>query len=368
MALRLLDKELRALSTAMAIMLTPFCFADGEEWRAAMCDALNPLVGASGSTLELVVPGEPIIGGCPDLARSMEALLPPPDWMIKALEKRRHLGLNVAGFADIYDVPVVKRSPFYNDVVIPNRLLEPLDLLADFDGAPMPAVLGFVFENEHAAQKKLERNKQMLSLVVPAFIAGINSYVRMAQLRIGFASLVDSLAVGATIVAVDGTVLDENQAMKTLVEVDPEQARIRAMVKQTSLGIANIVARGKSPDWERQSRPVEVRTALARYRISATLVPDGFLNSKGTVVAFTERLASTSVDSQVLASRFGLTRREIQTAQLLTRGYSTRQIATTMGISINTARRHAEHILLKLDVHSRSAIAARLAGVGPGDS
>jgi DNA-binding CsgD family transcriptional regulator len=363
MPLRLLDTELKALSTAMTIMLTPFCFPDGEQWRGAICNALNPLVGASGSTLELVVPGEPIIGGCPDLARTLETLLPPPDWMLKALEKRRRLGLNVAGFADIYDVDVVKRSPFYNDVVIPNRLLEPIDLIADFDGAPMPAVLGFVFEDEHAALKKLERNKQMLSLVVPAFVAGVTSYVRMARVRAGFASLVDSLDVGATIVALDGKVLDENQAMKALVDVDPERTRIRALVKQSSLAIATIVARGKSPDWTKQSRPVEVRTALGKYRISAIFVPDGFLNAQGAVVAFTERLPSTAIDSQALTTRFGLTSREIQTAQLVSRGYSTRQIATEMGISFNTARRHTEHVLLKLNMHSRSAIAAKLTGV-----
>jgi len=362
MPLQLLDKELKALTTAMTVMLTPFSFADGEQWRGAMCGALNPLLGASGSTLELVVPDEPIIGGCPDLARTLEALLPPPDWMLKGFEKRRQLGLNVAGLADMYDVPVVKRSPFYNDVVIPNRLLEPLTLIADFDRAPMPAVLGFVFEDENAAQKRLERNKQMLSLVVPAFIAGITSYVRMARLRAGFGSLVDSLDVGATIVGLDGNVLDENKAMKVLVDVDPERTRIRAMVKQISLGIATIVARGKSPDWAKQSRAVEIRTVLAKYRISATFVPDGFLNAQGTVVAFTERLAATSFDSQALASRFGLTNREIQTVQLVTRGYSTRQIATAMGISFNTVRRHTEHVLLKLNVHSRSAIAARLTG------
>jgi DNA-binding CsgD family transcriptional regulator len=363
MPLRLLDKELKALSTAMTIMLTPFSFPDGEQWRGAICNALNPLLGASGSTLELVVPGEPIIGGCPDLAHTLEALLPPPDWMLKAFEKRRQLGLNVAGFTDIYDVNAVKRTAFYNDIVIPNQLLEPLDLIADLPSLPMPAVLGFVFEDELAARKKAKRNKQMLNLVVPAFIAGISSYVRMARLRKGFGSLVDSLAVGVTIVGIDGTLLDENQAMKAQLEGDPEQARVRAIVRQYSLGIASLIARGKSPDWTKQSRPVEVRTALAKYRISATFVPDGFLNVQGTVVAFTEKLVSTSFDSKALSSRFGLTKREVQTAQLVTRGYSTRQIATEMGIAFNTARRHTEHVLLKLNVHSRSAVAARLTGV-----
>jgi DNA-binding NarL/FixJ family response regulator len=57
-----------------------------------------------------------------------------------------------------------------------------------------------------------------------------------------------------------------------------------------------------------------------------------------------------------------LTRREIEVAQLLRAGQSTSQIASELGISINTARRHVERILLKLDVHNRTAAAAKLSG------
>lgn len=362
MALRLLDSEVRALRTAMTIMLTPFSYADGEQWRCAICGALNSVLHASASTLELAVPNEPVIGGCPDLAHVLEALLPPPEWLIRGLEKRRQLGLNVAGFADVHDVAEVKRTPFYNDVVIPNRLFEPLILAADFDGVPLPAVLGFVFENERTGTRHIERNKAMLNLLVPAYIAGVGAYVRMAHQRAGFAALVDSLGVGVTIVGIDGTVLDENQAMKTLAGRDPERARIRATIRQIALGIANNVARGKSPDWAKQSHLEEVRTSLARYRITATYAPEGIVNAKGACVALTERLAARSLTSTELASQFRLTHREIETAQLVVRGYSTREIAGALGISFNTARRHTEHVLLKLNVHSRAAIAGRLTG------
>ena len=363
MALLLSDNEVRALGTAMTIMLSPFSYPDGEQWRGAMCGALNPLVGASGSTLELAVPNEPVIGGCPDLARALVALLPPPDWMLKGFEKRRRLGVNVAGFEDIYEVSVVKRTPFYNDVVIPNRLLEPLSLIADFPGVPMPAVLGFVFDDERGAQNRLDRNKQLLSLVVPAFHAGTSAYARMARLRTDFAGLVDSLAVAATLVTLEGRVLDENRAMKALAQRDPEREHIRAMVRQAALGVANTVGRNRAPDWTKASRHVDIRTASGTYRVAATLVPDGFLEARSAVIAFTEKLTPGPLDSESLASRFGLTSREIQTAQLVARGYSTRQIANEMGISFNTARRHTEHVLLKLNVHSRAAVAARLAGV-----
>jgi DNA-binding NarL/FixJ family response regulator len=64
-----------------------------------------------------------------------------------------------------------------------------------------------------------------------------------------------------------------------------------------------------------------------------------------------------------LASRFKLTKRETEVAQLVRDGLSTRDIASVLGVSINTARRHVESVLLKLNVHSRAAAVSRLAGV-----
>jgi DNA-binding CsgD family transcriptional regulator len=37
-------------------------------------------------------------------------------------------------------------------------------------------------------------------------------------------------------------------------------------------------------------------------------------------------------------------------------------MGSKLGISVNTARRHIERILLKLDVHNRTAAAAKLLG------
>ena len=53
---------------------------------------------------------------------------------------------------------------------------------------------------------------------------------------------------------------------------------------------------------------------------------------------------------------------QIETAMLVRRGLPTRQIANELGISVNTARRHVERILLKLDVNNRTAAAAKISG------
>jgi DNA-binding CsgD family transcriptional regulator len=303
------------------------------------------------------------MAGPADLVSALQALVPPPEWLLKGLERRRQLGLNVAGFSDIHNVEAVKCTPFYNDVVIPNRLFAPLVLATDFPGSPLPAVLGFTYEDEGIAARELARNKQMLTLLVPAFLAGVETHLRLSRQRAALASVLDSTSVGATIVDVEGTVIDENQAMKTLMGVDSERNRVRAAVKQVSLGVASIVTRRKSPDWAKQSEVAEVRTALARYRIQATFAWGGLLHSRDAVLALTERLPSRSLNSEILESRFGLTRREIETAQLMARGYSNREVATAMGISLHTARRHSEQVLLKLNLHSRAAVAARLAAV-----
>ncbi len=64
----------------------------------------------------------------------------------------------------------------------------------------------------------------------------------------------------------------------------------------------------------------------------------------------------------VLAGPWGvLTPREREVAQLIARGYTSRQIAEALVISERTADTHAEHIRAKLDVRSRAEIAAWVA-------
>ena len=68
------------------------------------------------------------------------------------------------------------------------------------------------------------------------------------------------------------------------------------------------------------------------------------------------------------ASRAGqkadtLTKREIEVLNSLTAGKSTRQIAAKMCISITTVRNHVQHILKKLNVHSRLEAAMFIKGL-----
>lgn len=60
----------------------------------------------------------------------------------------------------------------------------------------------------------------------------------------------------------------------------------------------------------------------------------------------------------------GLTRREREVAGLVARGLTNRQIAETLTIAERTVGTHVEHIMAKLDCHSRAQIAAWIAEHG----
>jgi RNA polymerase sigma factor (sigma-70 family) len=56
-----------------------------------------------------------------------------------------------------------------------------------------------------------------------------------------------------------------------------------------------------------------------------------------------------------------LTDREREVLELLTEGKTNKEIAEALVISTNTVKRHIKSIFSKLDIHTRSAAAAKMA-------
>jgi len=59
-----------------------------------------------------------------------------------------------------------------------------------------------------------------------------------------------------------------------------------------------------------------------------------------------------------------LTTREREVARLVARGLTSRQIAEALVVTEMTAANHVQHVLDKLEVHSRNQLAARAAEFG----
>ncbi len=100
--------------------------------------------------------------------------------------------------------------------------------------------------------------------------------------------------------------------------------------------------------------------APAAYRLTAVVLP----TEPGLPRLVVVRLGAVPSAPRDALQRLGeLTRREAEVVRLLARGRRDAEIATALGISRHTARRHVERILRKLGVKSRAQAVARLLGV-----
>jgi DNA-binding NarL/FixJ family response regulator len=63
-------------------------------------------------------------------------------------------------------------------------------------------------------------------------------------------------------------------------------------------------------------------------------------------------------NSTELASKWGLTRREVEVLELLRTGASDKEIASSLGVSRYTASKHVENLLKKMKVPNRTAAAS----------
>jgi DNA-binding CsgD family transcriptional regulator len=111
----------------------------------------------------------------------------------------------------------------------------------------------------------------------------------------------------------------------------------------------------------RLSLVLQLRTSEMEYRIHATAVPDR-TRSQGEqlCVIWVRRCKPRLLSAADLRERYGLTPREVRVSMLLVAALRSREIAEALGISIHTARRHAEAVLRKLGVSSRNELRDRL--------
>jgi DNA-binding NarL/FixJ family response regulator len=334
-------------------------YENGGAWRRAVCNEVQLVLDSEASSFALPIDGEDFFEGPPEVVRALQAIVPPPEWIRTGLIINRGARApSIANWTELFDADAVRKTPFYNDVVRPYRLLAPVVMMEGIAEGQFPATLTIYYANEREAAAHAERRKQMLELLLPAFRAGVKAYLTFGCHRSPFEQLIQRGTTGLILVDVDGKALHENKFLAELQANEPEYERIR-----TALGRVARATRCFAAGSSRSELPfrtsADVRTALGTYRLSGTCWP-------GTIPAslvLIERTTCQPMTPSQLASRFKLTKREIEVAQLVRDGLSTRDIASVLGVSINTARRHVESVLLKLNVHSRAAAVSRLAGV-----
>jgi non-specific serine/threonine protein kinase len=139
---------------------------------------------------------------------------------------------------------------------------------------------------------------------------------------------------------------------RCLAAQDPDAAvRLVAATKIERLALAAV-------PFPRERRYLDGCLSQARRALGRTAFErvwdEGHASTLDAALSFAEALVRKSPTVEM--SNTVLIPRELDVARLLAHGLTNKQIATELVLSPGTVRSHVEHILVKLDLHSRAQI------------
>ena len=182
-----------------------------------------------------------------------------------------------------------------------------------------------------------EIGEVLLKLVQPAFEVGMSAPRVVPE--------APEIDVPLILYSLKGRERRRSSAFERLAAQDPDISKV--------LSAAQALARRASSGLE--SVRTSLTTKTAHYQLSATF----YSSSSERHVFVTVRCRSLK-PAPASAKHYRLTKRQTEVALLLAQGLTDKQVAARLDISHNTARRHAEQVLKKLDVPNRAAVALRL--------
>ena len=208
-----------------------------------------------------------------------------------------------------------------------------------------------------------ERGVAILPFLLPAFKAEVSTWMRLELQRYSLAKTVDALTQPIALLDQSGRLVHRNAPLNAMLSLDPQSDRIETTVRTMARSVVRTMcASHHSSDdlGARLPERLDIATAVHRYAVQATCI--GMPIEQATVMVLIERRSPTPLSDEELTIRYGLTSRERQVARLLAAGRTDTALATELGISWHTGRRHVERVLLKLGVHARTGVAEKLIG------
>jgi RNA polymerase sigma factor (sigma-70 family) len=141
--------------------------------------------------------------------------------------------------------------------------------------------------------------------------------------------------------------------INTLIEIAPNESNLEGyqLLEATQgNGIPTIVVSGIT-------EPEEIQRVYSGYSVSAYIEKQAFDRA-----AFRRAVEEAKSLDQSHNALNALTEREREVLNLLAQGLTNKEIAEKLVITTNTVKRHLKAIFEKLDVHTRSAATAKVAG------
>ena len=169
--------------------------------------------------------------------------------------------------------------------------------------------------------------------------------------RLGFVAALDMLGQSVGVYSLTGTLLHRTAAFRAALDHGEIASLVRTAV--------STIAKHAELSRRRDIVPSPVSLADKDRVVRASLYQP---SDEAMVLVCIEAGVTphTPLTDEQIAARFGLTPAELRVAQRLAAGEPNKVIAGALGVSEHTTRHHTEHVLRKLGVNSRAAVANRL--------
>ena len=350
------EAELRKVTEAQRTFLSRPDFVSPPAYRRACNRVVKELLGADHAVFFEVSRDEVVLESedtCPEtlafLIETYRAKQARDDssWddnLERFVDQRLRRGAGV--YSDLNDRTLLENSSVYHEHFKPTGL----DYLV---GPSVPVPGGEVsicaaFETKNAALYG-ERGLSLLELTLTAFTAGVQAHLHSAP-----APVFSAAQFGLPLVAFDEAAREtyRNPAFDDLTETPSGRDLVACAAELAKTFLA---ARDRVAACRRRLVSTD-----GHYELTA-LPTVGTAFEWGTLVLVTRRNLALPAPAATV-ERFKLTARQAEVAQLLAQGLTDRQVAEHLTISVNTARRHAEQVFIKLGVKTRAAVALALLG------
>ena len=359
MELTLSTGDFARLERALTTLLSPLDAPTLDDWRETANQSVCDLIGGDRALFGLPNPHHsPILGSGID-EPAVEAYATYYAAQDVGMQRQQELGLQTWSVLMLLDSTEHRRTEIWNDWKAPNALWGATGITLEIEGLPAGLVCYDAVEEEGLEERQLA----LLSLLKPAFVAGVRTYLRLADRRTDLLRSMDVLRDAVGLYDLEGRLLHANPALLRLLEAEPQAPRLAQEMEAGARRLGRLASRcTKANGNGLPSSGIGELEIGGHYRLTGTFLGRGQLGPEQAVMITVATLRPPPPSAATLRERFGLTRRETTVAVLLVQGKTNEQIAAELNVSPHTARHHTENIFLKLHVHSRAELAERVPG------
>lgn len=218
---------------------------------------------------------------------------------------------------------------------------------------PLPqgeSLLVFGYKNSNVPALNGECH-QLLDLMLPAFEGNVRFRQRLSDIHSNWIIRIDQGAEALVVFSADGEEYHRNATLRRLLSTEPCADSLVEALRAFADQLRALL----SPQSDKIVATCHnITLGSLSYSLRGHI--DRLLFSVPMLIISVER-TSVLPSPASLHAAFNLTPREVEVTQLLVQGFTDREVADKLVISVHTARRHSESILRKIGISSRVGIA-----------